>query len=132
MYKAVGPAVKTPTEPHVSGRYRYEMSWEMYRALEGKTYSSADWMLDEAWKAIQKIQVLVFDTAGKIQLRWMPPLLAKRFKASQKVHELRKEQLELWSMYWLLQRKYGYDRKFSDLLLEFRNVHLEEKNSHHA
>lgn len=111
---------QVPT-PRVSGRFHsYQMSWEMYRALQGKPYSGFDRMMDEQILASEGEQVLMFDHDGNVSIRMLSQGFAARFRKSQADQQKKSWLDQHWSLLNELSEKYQYTRSISDSLLTYR------------
>lgn len=125
--------VPTPLDTFVyRDNSRYTMSWRLYRALAGQTYNDQDRLLDLAWEEQNLLrQVLVWDSFGNITVRWLSSESARKHRASSSVSAVERERKALWAIYVRLRNKFGFNRDFADLLLEFRKT-LEALNHGHV
>lgn len=105
-----------------SGQYSYTLSWELYRALQGKTYSGGDKIADNAWEQTQKVQTLWWDHKGFGHVAWMPRAQRDAFEYNRKVQREKRFRDWAWETYKDLQGIYAFRRETCNLLLDMRKA----------
>ena len=139
MYKYNAIVYKAPPAVPVLEVHRpalnqcYQMSWEMYRALEGKTYTHQDRVLDQEWEARQPVQLLVDKPNGSLEVKIVSRSYAERTRKERRQREEKNFLDKCWVLYRELQNVWGYISELSDQLLEMRkNLEvLGERSARH-
>jgi len=123
VYRLLG--VLVPAEPFRTRGYTYTMSWEMYRALEGKAYTAGDKLADEQYENTQKVQTLWWDNQGFGHVALLGRNQRDVFERNRRVQQKKKLRDEAWRVYEELQRENAFNKNLCDRLLELRKT-LEE------
>lgn len=120
MYRLEGTPV--PAGVHESGRLKYTMSWELYRALQGKEYTYSDKVLDETWVSQQKREVLWWDKRGMGHVALMDRKAADAFEENRRKMREQRFKDEAWATYRWLQEEASFERDLQDALYKLRKT----------
>ena len=116
------PSVPVPAGVHEASGLKYTMSWELYRALQGKEYSYSDKLLDEAWVGTQKRQVLWWDKQGFGHIAWMDRTAADAFEKNRTLQRRQRFIKMCWDSYRWIQEGASFERNVQDALYELRKT----------
>ena len=122
-----------PAGVQESRSLRYVMSWELYRALEGKSYTGADKLADDAYENTQKVQLLWWDKQGFGHIAWTTRAQRDAYQKRERDLDNKRFREQAWTTYEWLQRENAFTRKTCDLLYEMRKQleALDERDKTH-